>query len=213
LPTQHYRGCDMPAPYEPTALIEEYKIKCNEEIKTNRQRKKLKNDLTEKAQVCHRTGNYDGSYDLFCHLLAAIETDPYTTNVSEMRATVTANIASALQFLGQEELAKEIYERSLAEFEKVPVGWLTWLYYGNLSEKRMDYIRARLENIAKGEKPDGSTYQDGTGRTRHWSKEEMEGTDGNWSFFSPYSWLYGGYQPVGNGQSVEARPTPVSTAA
>ena len=25
----------------------------------------------------------------------------------------------------------------------------------------------------------------------------MEGTDRSWSFFSPYSWLYGGYQPLG----------------
>lgn len=40
----------VPPTWQPTALIEEYKIKCNEEIKTNRQRKKLKNDLTEKAQ-------------------------------------------------------------------------------------------------------------------------------------------------------------------
>ena len=93
---------------------------------------------------------------------------------------------------------------------------MTWLYYGNLTEKRMEYIRARLENVAKGEKPDPSTYQDGTGKTKHWTKEEMEGTDKNWSFFSPYSWLYGGYAPLG-GQVVEVRghsaPSGVTTAA
>ena len=93
-------------PFDADALVEQYKIKCNDEIKSNRQRNRLKNDLTERAQVHHRTGNYEGSYDLFCHLLAAIETDPYTTQVSEMRATITANIASALQFLGEEEGAK-----------------------------------------------------------------------------------------------------------
>ena len=92
--------------FDPDGKLEQYKIKCSEEIKTNRQRRNLKNDITEKAQVAHRTGDYEASYDLFCHLLAAVETDPYTTNVSEMRATVTANIASALQFLGEDEKAK-----------------------------------------------------------------------------------------------------------
>ena len=91
-----------------------------------------------------------------------------------------------------------MYEKALDEFEKVRVGWLTWLYYGNLTEKRMDYIRARLEALENGERPDPSTYQDGTGRTRHWTKEEMEGTDQNWSFLSPYSWFYGGYTAVGS---------------
>jgi hypothetical protein len=87
-----------------------------------------------------------------------------------------------------------LYERALDEFAKVEVGWLTWLYYGNLTNARMDYIRARLENIERGEDPDGSTYQDGSGKTRHWTKEEMEGTEKDWSFFSPYSWFYGGYK-------------------
>jgi len=199
--------------YDPEGLVETYKQKCVEEIKTNYQRKTLKNDLTEKAQVAHRTAQYDTSYDLFCHLLAAIETDPYTTNVSEMRATITANVASALHFLGQDDLAKEMYEKSLEEFAKVPVGWLTWLYYGNLVEKRMDYIRARLAAIDNGEKPDGSTYQDGTGKTRYWTKEEMEGSDKNWSFLSPYSWFYGGYKPDGWAPPSESSQATVPTAA
>ena len=75
----------------------------------------------------------------------------------------------------------------------------------------MDYIRARLENIDNGEAPDRSTYQDGTGRTRHWTKEEMEGTDGNWSFFSPYTWIYGGYKPV-DGSSVTPSAASAATA-
>ena len=99
---------------------------------------------------------------------------------------------------------QEYYEKALDEFEKYETGWLTWLYYGNLTSKRMDYIRARLENISQEVKPDPSTYQDGTGKTRHWSKEEMDGTDRNWSFFSPYSWVYGGYKPLG-GNVVEVQ--------
>ena len=185
-------------PIDPYSRIESYKIRTSEEVgDSSRKRRNLQSDLTDKAQVAHRTGNYEGSFDLFCHLLAVVDTDPRTTNASEMRATVTANLASAMHFLGELDVAKDFYEKALDEFAKVGVGWITWLYYGNLTEKRMDYIRARLENISRGEKPDPSTYQDGSGKTRHWTKEEMEGTDSNWSFFSPYSWLYGGYKPLG----------------
>ena len=92
--------------FDPDRKVADYKATCEAEIKTNRQRKRLKNDLTEKAQVCHRTQDYEGSLECFCHLLAAIETDPYTTNADEMRATVTANVASALHFLRAIEEAK-----------------------------------------------------------------------------------------------------------
>jgi len=200
--------------YDPFTLIETYKVKCTEELKTSRQRNRLTTELTEKAQVAHRTGVYETSYDLFCHLLAIVETDPKTTNVSEIRATLTANIGSALQFMGENELAKELYDKALDEFEKIQVGWVTWLYYGNLSEKRMQYIRARLETIARGEKPDPTTYQDGTGRTRYWTQEEMEGTEKNWSFLSPYSWYYGGYKPLGSrGDTVTVVPNAEGSAA
>ena len=93
-------------PLNPDALVESYKVKCTEEVKGWRARRNLKNDLTEKAQNAHRIGNYEGSFDLFCHLLGAIEADPSTTAVSEMRATIMANIGSALQFMGEEELSK-----------------------------------------------------------------------------------------------------------
>ena len=54
--------------------------------------------------------------------------------------------------------------------------------------------RARLEKLSHGEKPDPSTYQDGTGRTRYWTKEEMEGTDRSWHIAYPRTWWYGGYK-------------------
>ena len=186
---------------DPLATIESYKLKCAEEG-SSRKRRQKQSELTERAQLAHRTGNYEAALDLFCHLLAMVETDPSTTAVSEMRATMTANIASAMHFLDHEnvhfrDLAKDFYERALDEFGKVEVGWITWMYYGNLTTKRMEYIRSRLDALSRGERPDPSVYQDGTGKTRHWTREEMEGTDRSWSFFSPYSWLYGGYQPTG----------------
>ena len=39
----------------------------------------------------------------------------------------------------------------------------TWLIYGDLKEKRIEYIQARIGDIKLGKKADGSTYQDGYG--------------------------------------------------
>lgn len=54
------------------------------------------------------------------------------------------------------------------------------IFYGNLIDKRVSYIEARLETIRKGEMPDPSTYQDGFGKLRKWSQAEMEGQDRGW---------------------------------
>jgi len=61
----------------------------------------------------------------------------------------------------------------------------------------MAYIHARLDILQKRERPDPSSYQDGTGKTRKWTKEEMEGTDRSWSILQPRTWWYGGYVPPG----------------
>ena len=108
------------------------------------------------------------------HLLALVETDPSTKVVDETRATVTSNIGSALHFLGETELAEEFYKKALKEFEATGTGWLTWLYMGNLNAKRVMYIQARLAMLSAGERPDPSGYQDGYGKARQWTKEEME---------------------------------------
>ena len=58
----------------------------------------------------------------------------------------------------------------LAQFQKLPFSVLsrlitlpTWLIYGDLKEKRIEYIQARIGDIKLGKKADGSTYQDGYG--------------------------------------------------
>lgn len=62
------------------------------------------------------------------------------------------------------------------------------------------YIEKKLAGIRAGEPPDGSTYQDGYGKSRKWSKEEMEGK-ASWSLFRPRSWFgYGRLQEVGVAQ-------------
>ena len=183
--------------YDVTEKLEEYKANAKEETSGWGSRGRLVNRLTEEAQAAHKTGRYETSLDKFVHLLALVETDPSTTKVSETRATITSNIGSALHFLGETALAKEFYERALEEFGKARLGWLSWLYMGNLNAKRVMYIQARLSMLSAGERPDPSSYQDGFGKSRKWTKEEMEGKS-NWSFLNPRSWFgYGKLQEVG----------------
>lgn len=193
--------------YDPNGKLEEYKAKVAEEVTRSWQRSRLVNKLTEEAQVAHKTGRYEVSLDKFLYLLAVVELDPKTgTGPNETRATLTSNIGSALHFLGEFELAKDFYEAALDEFGKASVGWMTWLYVGDLNAKRMSYIQARLAMLQTGERPNPAGYQDGAGKSREWTKEEMEGTDRNWHLFYPRTWWYGGYkgsnyEPTPNAES------------
>ena len=159
-----------------------------------------------------KTGHYEVALDRFAHYLAHVEVDPHTTNVSEMRATLTSNVGACLHHLGSVDTAIEFYEKALQEFKAMPFTIfsrisLIWLLYGNIIDKRVEYIEKRLASIRAGEAPDGSMYQDGYGKSRKWSKEEMEGKPA-WEWTSPRSWF-------GYGQLTEvavAPPTAVNAA-
>lgn len=207
-------------------LVEQYKLAVVSELTASRFRetagwvigynlpgtRKALMDKDEKdAQQAYKTGQYDVALDRFCHFLALVETDPSQTIVSEMRATLTSNIGTCLHFLGQDSLATEYYERALEEFANVPLSRLsvTWLLYGNVNTKRIEYIQQRLVSLKSGKPPDGSVYQDGSGKERQWSKEEMEGRVAAWSWLNPRSWFgSNGYGSLGNESTV-----PTSVAA
>ena len=67
-----------------------------------------------------KTGHYEIALDRFCHYLAIVETDPSTTMVSEMRATLTSNVGACLHNLGLVDEAVQYYERALQEFKAMP---------------------------------------------------------------------------------------------
>ena len=144
--------------------------------------------------LADKTGNYEVALDRFAHHLAIVDSNPSTATVSEMRATLTSNIGSCLHHLGEIDGAIEFYERALQEFKAVPFGLasrlsIVWIFYGNLTEKRVEYVEKKLAAIRAGEAPDPSAYQDGLGKARTFTKEEMEGTPSSWSLFRPSSWF------------------------
>jgi len=197
--------------YDVEALLNKYKEEAAVELKSSRQRRLKSTKLTEEAQDAHKTQKYEISYDRFVHLLAIHEIDPYSPKAgSEIRAMLLSNLASALHFLGELTSAAEYYEKALEEFTQNRVGWMTWIQAGNLNEKRIAYIQARLAMVATGERPDPALYLDGYGKGRRWSQEEMEGTDKSWSVFQPRTWWYGGYVP--SGQTVPGRDVPSATS-
>ena len=156
--------------------------------------------LENEAQEAYKTGNFEIALDRFCHYLGLVEADPSTTVVSEMRATLTSNIGACLHNLGDVDGAVEYYERAAQEFKAVPNTLynklsLIWLLYGNLVDKRVTYVEQKLASIRAGEAPDPSSYQDGYGKTRKWTREEMEGKA--FSIYSPKSWFgYGKLETV-----------------
>lgn len=157
---------------------------------------------TRACLLADKTQHYEVALDRFCHYLGCIESDPNTTVVSEMRATLTSNIGACLHHLGDIDGAIEYYERALQEFKAVPNTLynklsVVWVLYGNVVDKRIEYVEKKLASIRAGESPDGSVYQDGYGKQRSWTKEEMEGKNA-WSVFNPRSWFgYGKLQEVG----------------
>ena len=209
------------------------------------------------AARADKTGHYEIALDRFCHYLAIVETDPSTTMVSEMRATLTSNVGACLHNLGLVDEAVQYYERALQEFKAMPFSIFSRLspirlVYGDLMAHRCTYIEQKLARCAPpsvialappwatpfesdahmpwppsphlpaplrllpsarppriiraGEPPDGSTYQDGYGKTRKWTKEEMEGK-GSWSYFDPRTWF--GYKPL---SEVNVTPTAANAA-
>jgi len=178
-------------------------------------RRALQYKYEQEAQHAYMTQSFEVALDRFCHLLALLETDPSTTVISEMRATLTCNIGASLYGNDQPELAMEWFEKGLAEFQKLPftlysrvTNFPIWIVYGNVNEKRIEYIQARIADIKAGKKADGSTYQDAYGKARQWSQHEMEGKP-TWSWLSPLSWF-------GYGQLTEVAATsdtPAATAA
>ena len=156
--------------YDVEDRLKTYTAEVKDSLKSGRQRRKKMEELTEVAQGAHKTGRYEISFDKFTYILAIIKADPSLKTPDEMHAMITSNIASALHFLGEVQLAATYYEKALAEFEEISVSWISWAMNGQLHEARKAYIQARLAQVAAGERPDASLYLDGYGKTRQFTQ-------------------------------------------
>ena len=180
-------------------LYERYRASAAEEVRTNfvkewgstftivftgyplpGSRQSIIMKLESEATAAYKLGRYEEALDSFCHWLALVDTDPATTVVSEVRASLTANVAACLGHLNLLDGAIEFYELSLKEFKHLPFSvlrdiGLSRLYYGSLVTNRIEYIEGQLSLLRAGKQPPADQWQDGYGVTRHWSPAEMEG--------------------------------------
>jgi len=148
----------------------------------------LKQALLVDSQADYKRGNYEAALDKFTHVYAMMEAEN-VSGTDDTFAAVVSNIGCCLHQLGEPEAAQVYYERAIQMFEKVPVSTLDWLLYGNVNQRRVEYIKARLVELGLDRKPDASQYLDGVGRRQAWSESERSGREqGLWSWFSPSSW-------------------------
>ena len=189
-------------------MYEKYRAGATEEVRTNvakewfsavvgyplpGSRIAISSKLEKEATIAYKEGRYEEALDRFCHWLAIVDTDPSTGISSELRATLTANVAACLAALGMLQPAKEFYERAMQEFKTLPFSvirdfTLGRLVYGKLTDKRVDYIEGKLASMRAGKPPELDTYQDAFGVTRKWSQEEMEGKR-LFNLYNPLTWL------------------------
>jgi len=151
-------------------------------------RSKAKTALPEEAQKAYKTQDYEIALTKFCKYLAAVLLDKSPDG--EVEASLLANIGSCLHHLNDDELAKKYYTQALEAFEsKCYTPRMTWLFYGDINQRRIDYVKARIGVLHKGHKPDITKYLDGYGKERQWSAAEMKGEEfGYLDYVNPASW-------------------------
>ena len=209
----------MAASYTPTyapmegcparELYEKYKAGMADELRTNsakewfgtivgyplpRTRMALSWKLDTAATKAYKDGRYEDALENFCHWLACIDTDPSTGACSEMRATLTSNVAACLAALGLTDNAIEFYDRAVQEFKALPFSVLrdvsvSRLFYGKLVSKRVEFIENKIADLKVGKPPALDTYQDGFGVTRKWKSSEMGGGSAEFVWYDPTTWL------------------------
>mmetsp|Transcript_42592 Transcript_42592/g.117900 ORF Transcript_42592/g.117900 Transcript_42592/m.117900 type:complete len:221 (-) Transcript_42592:175-837(-) len=140
------------------------------------------------AQSAYRDADYEKALELFARHLAfsaRLGMDP------ELEASLSSNIGACLHHLGDDELSKKYYTQAISIFEtRCYTPRLTWLWYGDINQKRIDFVKARVDALTESKKP-ASTYLDTSGNERTWeagAEGSAEGDTGLLAYFNPFAW-------------------------
>ena len=63
-------------------------------------------------------------------------------------------------------------------FETTPTSLLDRIFYGNITQRRIEYVKARLIDVDLNREPDEDKYLDGYGHYRRWDNRPPPKTDG-----------------------------------
>merc|ERR1712187_156147 len=131
----------------------------------------------------------------FCKYMACIEAAGGSDK--DTRAAIISNIGSSLHNMEDFEAAEGFYKAAISLFETCRTGTLTWVLYGDVTGKRLEYVKARVGELSQRQRPDLQKYLDGNGREQKWTKSEMTPGMPEWSWVNPYTWYqWYFYQPL-----------------
>merc|ERR1712110_17186 len=169
-----------------TEMLQTHRDKIKEDKLSNRQLRSLQSSIGEDAAQAYRTQDFEVALNLFTKYLACVEA--YDPTDKDTRAAIISNIGSSLHNMEDYGPAEEFYTAGIRMFEQIQTGRLTWLFYGDVNAKRLEYMKARVGELSQRQRPDLQKYLDGNGREQKWTKSEMTPGSPQWSWYNPYSW-------------------------
>jgi len=189
-----------------TELLEPHRAKIKEDNLSNRRLRNLQSSLADDAAVAYRTQDFETALNLFTNYYACLEATG--SNDKETQAAIVSNIGSCLHNLEDFEPAEGFYKAAIQLFEQNKTGSLTWILYGDVNAKRLEYVKARVGELSQKQRPDLQKYLDGNGREQKWTKSEMTPGMPQWSWYNPYTWYqWYFYQPLAENSTVPQAST------
>lgn len=191
-----------------------------EEYSTDEGKKGLQSDVinetAREAQDAYRDGNFEKALEKFGRYLVAIRRGHSDGYELESEASLLSNLGACLHHLDEFELAQKYYTKALDLFEnKCYTGRVAWLFYGDINQKRIDFIKARLDTLSKQQKPDASKYLNSSGNEASWENkdgEEAVDDSGTLAYVNPFAWYRWYYSAPaaaapGEGEAPAAAPS------
>ena len=110
---------------------------------------------------------------------------------------------------------QEYYSSAIEIFEsKCQISRLSWLIYGDITQKRIDFINSRLAAIAKEETPLKGKFLDSSGNEQQLGRDGAPVADdsGYLSYANPFSWYRWYYSEPAGAEAPSSEP-PAGEAA
>ncbi|KAL1503188.1 hypothetical protein AB1Y20_011246 [Prymnesium parvum] len=176
-------------------------------------------DRAQGAQESYRNGEYEAALYKFAEYLAAsraMRTHKEDDESDfELKATLNSNLGACLHHLGEIELAQKYYNKSVHIFEtKCYTPRWTWIVYGDINQKRIDFVKRRIQAAQQNEKPEVGKFLDTSGQEQVWEEAaaEKSSDDSYLSYLNPFSW-YRYYSGATTSSTPEAAPAPAAQEA
>ena len=108
---------------------------------------------------------------------------------------------------GPRRRTQKYYTQAIGIFEtRCYTPRLTWLWYGDINQKRIDFVKARVAALAESKKPT-ATFLDTSGNERTWepgAEGSAESDAGLLAYLNPFAWYRYYAAPAADAPAAEA---------